>query len=833
VTRYFLKKLRIEGFRGINNFNRPLELKFRDDAVNSVFAINALGKSSIFEAICYAIRGNIQKLDDLPAADRGSEYYCNLFHSSRKSNIELTFAPNDDSQEIIINVGRSPDGIRHVSSPSGYFDPEAFLKSLDSELALLDHKTFQKFIEETPLNRGRSFSALLGSSKLSELRQILNVLSDTRNINNDFKLNVLETEYKNLIEAEKSLQDRICQNYGRITGKEKQDVSNHKNIACEATDVLKKAQLIKPFLVGKDILNADFESIHEAIKKAEGSDKRNELSNAIRSIAELERLEPISNESEEQNQLKQYIKEKNQALSKTRGSLFKKLYEVVQEVLHSEKWEDPYTCPVCNTKLQTSLLQAMEENLKQYEIVEQAESSIVTCWNNARWISRMKNVENAPAIQNRTFEKLYSSFHELFRDKEIDENDIDNAVDHLARLEAMRQTTLKELKANKVNIEKGLPKSLVSLTQQVEYSAQLKLSIEEYRNLPSASGIKEKIKRINRWKQFIEIASALFSQAESAYSQEKTKSIDAHYRGLYAKITNNPEIIPKLKKAVGAEDLHLRLENFYGIQDVAATTLLPESYRNAFAISLYLCAAINDKPTAQFMVLDDVTSSFDAGHQYALMELLRNDVALPANPDGLQLIILSHDGLLEKYFDTFSGTKGWHHQRLSGLPPKGYVLSQAQEANHLRLEAESFLNAGDTQQAEPLLRQYLEFKILEIIREVNVTVPLDFSIRDDRKMVQNGLKAIKGAMELHKRAGTLILNSAQINDFDNIHVPALISNWVSHYPTGSTASLSPHVLKNVLDTIDQVSDCFKYDCNCSGSARRRFYRNLSSKHCGC
>lgn len=797
MTRYFLKRIRIEGFRGINNANRPLDLRFREDAVNSIFAPNALGKSSIFEALCYAIRGNIQKLDELPAADRGSEYYCNLFHSSRKSNIELTFSPNDRSQEVVIDVERKLNGTRVVTSSSGHSNPEEFLKSLDSELTLLDHKTFQRFIEDTPLNRGRSFSALLGSSKLSELRQILSVLSDTRNINNDFKLNVLETEYNNLIKQEQSIQNRIRQNYERITKKEQLDVSDHKKIAQETTGILSQEELLKPFLADKDIINANFESIRKAIKKAEGSDKRQALSNVIRTIAELERLEPISDEAEEQGQIRQYIKERNEALGKTRGSLFRKLYEVVQEVLRSDKWEDPYTCPACNTELQNSLSQAMEENLQQYEIVEQAERNIVSSWNNAKWISRLRNIENAPALQKKAFEKLYSSFHERLRNKEIDENDINNAVVHLSRLGGIKQAALSELKAKKENIEKDLPESLVSLTQQVEYSEQLKLSIEEYHNLPSASAIEGKIERIKRWKQFIEIASALFSKAESEYSQEKTKSIDAHYCGLYSKITNNPEIIPKLKKVEGAEDLHLRLENFYGIQDVAATTLLPESYRNAFAISLYLCAAINDKPKAKFMVLDDITSSFDAGHQYALMELLRNDIALPANPDGLQLIILSHDSLLEKYFDTFSGSTIWHHQRLSGLPPKGYVLSQTQEANHLRLEAESFLNTGDMQQAEPLIRQHLEYKILEIIRKVNIPVPLDFSIRDDRKMVQNSLNAIKGAMELHKRANTLILDSEQVNDFDNIHVPALISNWVSHYPTGSVASLSPYVLKNV------------------------------------
>ena len=374
---------------------------------------------------------------------------------------------------------------------------------------------------------------------------------------------------------------------------------------------------------------------------------------------------------------------------------------------------------------------------------------------------------------------------------------------------------------------------MLRVTQQVEYADQLKAAIQEYGNLPSATKLALKISVIKRWKTFIELASTFFSQAESEYVKDKTASIESLYRGFYSKITNNPEIIPKLTKAEGSEDLHLMLENFYGIGNVAATTLLSESYRNAFAISLYLCAALKDKPKAQFMVLDDITSSFDAGHQYAMMEMLRNDIARPSNPDGPQLIILSHDGLLEKYFDTLSGSSNWHHQRLRGLPPRGHVLTQAQGSDHLRIEAVNFLNDGDTHLAEPLMRQYLEYKIIEIIRKVKIPVSLDFSIRDDRKMVGNGLDAINAAINLHKAANNLILEPNQVSDFDNVHVPALVANWVSHYATGSASSLSPYVLLGVLDTIDEVSDCFKYDCKCSGSAKRRFYKKLSKKHCSC
>ncbi len=43
MTRYFLTVVKIEGFRGINNEGDPLEIKFRTDAVNSIFAANGLG----------------------------------------------------------------------------------------------------------------------------------------------------------------------------------------------------------------------------------------------------------------------------------------------------------------------------------------------------------------------------------------------------------------------------------------------------------------------------------------------------------------------------------------------------------------------------------------------------------------------------------------------------------------------------------------------------------------------------------------------------------------------------------------------------------------------
>jgi DNA repair exonuclease SbcCD ATPase subunit len=180
VPRYFLTRLAIEGFRGVNNENDPLDISFRPDTVNSVFAVNGIGKSSIFEALCYAIHGTIPKLQLLQAQERPLDYYCNRFHSKNTASILVEFQPDDSTTPVSIRVDRNPVGNRRVTSPSGHADPEGFLAALKEAFALLDYRTFARFIEESPLERGRTFSALLGLGEYSDCRQALQASSDSR-----------------------------------------------------------------------------------------------------------------------------------------------------------------------------------------------------------------------------------------------------------------------------------------------------------------------------------------------------------------------------------------------------------------------------------------------------------------------------------------------------------------------------------------------------------------------------------------------------------------------------------------------------------------------------
>src|ERR1700746_3766954 len=106
MSGWLLERIEIEGFRGINNEGDPLVLDFAPDAVNSVSAPNGVGKSSIFDALAFAIRGRISKLDDLPAAESGGDYYVNKFHSSAQGTVSLTVKPIASGASVTVTVTR-------------------------------------------------------------------------------------------------------------------------------------------------------------------------------------------------------------------------------------------------------------------------------------------------------------------------------------------------------------------------------------------------------------------------------------------------------------------------------------------------------------------------------------------------------------------------------------------------------------------------------------------------------------------------------------------------------------------------------------------------------
>jgi hypothetical protein len=255
--------------------------------------------------------------------------------------------------------------------------------------------------------------------------------------------------------------------------------------------------------------------------------------------------------------------------------------------------------------------------------------------------------------------------------------------------------------------------------------------------------------------------------------------------------------------------------------------LLSESYRNAVAASIFLASATRHSGVPRFMVLDDVTSSFDAGHQFSLMDTIRSRLrhgAVGGVANGLQFIILSHDTSLEKYFDRLNGTAEWHHQKLQGMPPRGRLMVSAQEADRLKAHAQQHLNSGQIDIGEPFVRQYLEYKLGQIITRLGVLVPPDYATRGDKRTLSTFTDAITQAVTLYQAAGRCVLSAQQIADLQNRHAPAIIANYLSHYETGAGNPFNAYALLGVLQNVDDLAECFMWTDPADG--QRKYYRAL-------
>ena len=451
-------------------------------------------------------------------------------------------------------------------------------------------------------------------------------------------------------------------------------------------------------------------------------------------------------------------------------------------------------------------------------------------WEGSAWRQCLSDHELAKELGVEPEDRILARFDTQIKSGEVSEAEAIAAVARTSSLTKLVPDLLEKLQEKKNKLEAELPSSLVQLTEQVEYGRQFKDALASYKQGQSEETEQQaKLDIRERWKTFISKASSRFATAEAALSKAKINDIDAEYKSMYKDIMQVGDVVPDLQRADDKEDLNVELSDFHGKRKLSARALLSESYRNALAISVFLAAAMKHSGAPRFVVLDDVTSSFDAGHQYFLMELIRTKLQHPQNADGLQFIILSHDGLLEKYFDKLGGTAAWHHNKLQGSPPMGDILHQAQGADRLKARVVTLLSAGQISDAEPLVRQYLEYKLQQIIRKVNIPVPLDFAIKDTNKMVKNCLDAIEEAIDLHQRASTLVLDAQQVQNVLTSHVPGIVANWVSHYATGGSSSFSAPVLNGVINSIDDMSDCFRYDDTSSSPTVRRWYRSLSHR----
>lgn len=829
MTRYFFTSVSIEGFRGINNDGDPLVLKFRPDAVNSVHAPNGVGKTSIFEALHFAIYGTVPRLEILQDAEQGESYVINKFHPQRTATIALKFSSDDGTPDVEITVTRQGNGRRIVSSPSGHADPEGFLVSLREDFVLVDYPRFASFVDCTALQRGRSFASLVGLSRYSNLRQSLDGACDTRNINSDFRLPTLEAEITLAVLMLKGAETRIRDAFQQVTGimlPGLGDISQHK---IDVTSSLAAIPLFAPFLAGTSVMNLDFKLAEGAVEKEEGGAARKDLERLNNVVISLTSLTVTRTEMEEFDTLLVLARARDRAMCEIGAAVIHRLLTDALAVVTGNSWHDQRQCPVCDATSDEPLGKTLEGKIALYDEAQRLDAALTEKTTASACLSKLRRLEEfhefGVTVTDRVSPKLTRNAH-------ISTADLESGKTQLVALETKRAKSIQEADEEIKEVQANLPPSLVQVTRALGYAKNFRDAMREYENnLPSLKTKQTKLAKLKRWKTFVTNASQTFATAEAKLANVRIVDIQASSQDLFGRLfRGGPDIQPTLCRAQNSENVDLKLADFFGLPDQSARALLSESYRNAVAASIFLSAASRHSGVPRFMVLDDVTSSFDAGHQFSLMDTIRGYLrngAVGGVPNGLQFIILSHDTSLEKYFDRLNGTREWHHQKLQGMPPRGRVMVSAQQADRLKAQAQQYLNAGQIEIGEAFVRQYLEYKLSQVITRLGILVPPDYATRGDRRTLSTYLDAITEAVRLYEAAGGCVLSHQQVADLQTRHASAIMSNYVSHYESGVGTPFNAYALLGVLQSVDDLAACFMWTDPTDGQIK--YYRALDRR----
>jgi len=365
---WFLEQISIEGFRGINNAGAPLELKFDPDKVNSVFAPNGVGKSSIFEAVTYVLTGGIPKLDALPASERSASYYLNRFHPAAFGTISLTLRGTTDGARLTVTVTRDQNGARTVSASDGR-DGNALLAEMNREFVLLDAKAFQNFIDETPLNRGRSFSALLGLGNYSALRQALQTLSHARGFNNHFDISA-KTGRKTLIEGQtRQARNSIRASYLTLVGEELGASASNGELRAKAHAILHNIPLIRPKCEGKSFDDISPDDCLISVRDAEGGPDQERHGKLLQEETSWKETIDALPSGELLAKLVELARKRDETLEKTQGDTFFRLYKLTEQITAHSDWHDKNVCPACDRRGETSVLEHARTKVALYDAV--------------------------------------------------------------------------------------------------------------------------------------------------------------------------------------------------------------------------------------------------------------------------------------------------------------------------------------------------------------------------------------------------------------------------------------------------------------------------------
>ncbi len=742
-----IKKLSITGLRGVQ---KTMELPLSEKSI-LMYGDNGTGKSSISDSLEWFFNDSVLHLS-------GSEI--DLKEALRNANLSEA-----DTSSVEIEFTKSAiNSNRTLSSKKGKLNADYSNKSKDfsdylnkskSENLVLRYQFLTDFIDKTKGDKLKSLSDIIGYAEVNKAKEVLKK-----------SFNSLKTEIKS-------------QNYETLINNEKKILIEKINAAVsEEKDLLEKInEIILPLKLGVEVKSIpDIDKVLQLLQAPANTKALNELRFVETCHSTLSTLksetELLNKEYERYFSEFKIIADDVQSIMQL---FFTELLKAGNTVIE-KKYHKDETCPLClQPKSKEDLLVEIQTRLKQIE--ESAKKK-------AAFDTAKQIVIKLASERIKRLEVLRADVHYSEKSNEQVKKAVDSLIAKLTGYE--KNGNEKVTSGNMISEAKDLNFSeddfeILSTVGSRVTAIQEQLKKDNkailFSNITSAKDAFLRIKKFEKEKEVIEKQKASMEIVYNEFVKKQKEGLEDFIAKVSGQINEfyqfmNPgEQFQELRIVTIGEDDELNgitIEYKYNGNWVSPPQkYFSESHLNCFGLAFFLASVKEFNHENEFLLLDDVISSFDTSHRKKFADLLVEKFS------DYQIILLTHESEWYQYMSQLAKRKGWLIKEIKWSDTEGTYIDA--ETNELREQIEANLAKGNATLLGNPMRKYLEHTLKDICANLEVKVDFRFNELNEKRTPDELLNELKS--RINKCSDEL---KAQMPVIDRIVNSNILGNLLSH-----------------------------------------------------
>ncbi len=743
-----INNLKIKGIRGAKD---SIELPLNGKSI-LLYGDNGTGKSSISDAIEWFYTNKIKHLST-PEIDTNDAIRNAKLLDTETSEVTILYsnASLDSTKTLSLKNNKLVTKISNTSE-----DFKKYLDDSEKENLISRYQYIRNFVDKPKGEKLKHLSDIIGFEEVTKIKNVL-----LKSLNNA-KSNLKTQNFETLINNEK---EKLILNIGASTTQEKNlfDTINNKikklNTGIEVISFEDIKNLL--ILLGKGLdPNQQFE-----LKFLEDSKSALTLLKSETKLLEDE-YSKYFNEFE-------IIANDVEAIKQT---FFEELLKSGTKILSSKYLKDD-NCPLClQTKNSDELLSEIKIRLVNIEESSQKKVKFGIALNSIKDIAieRIKRLDvllnntQADKENNQTVKEGLTAIKTKIHNYQ---NTADIKVTSGDKLPVLDIIKLVE---NDFEFIKIINDRIIKIqdSQKGETPAVL------YSNITASRDAFLSIKKFEAQKVILENQQKSFQLIYDEFEKQQKQGLDNFINSFSVKINEyyqfmNPdepfqdiEIITK-----GEDDELDGLTIKYKYNDkweVNPLKHFSESHLNCLGLSFFLASVDAFNTENDFIILDDVISSFDSNHRRRFADLLFDKFSKH------QIIILTHE---KEWFTNIispkAKKKGWLVNEIKWTEEKGTFIKE--KPSDLKESILYQLAEGNNDNIGNPMRKYLEHCLKDIALNLDAKLSFRYNDSNEHRMPYELLMAIRS--EIKKSSAELKLKYPLL---DRIESSALFGNTLSH-----------------------------------------------------